>query len=134
MTTDISLKSTVGPELRVEHLEPYWTEYFHYRDDGRTLHDISEQELLREIDAAKSKKKPYMDSQQAIASILTRLGTTGRFHRQFGEQFPDYRPNQILGMQLYALMTADADLWVYHPTHHAGHKFPHSTYFKPNQG
>ncbi len=133
MITDINMSSSVGPELRREKLQPYWHEYFTYRSEATALHEISERELLIEIDVARSQPRPYLDSQQIIGRILTRLGSTGTFHRQFGERFPDYRPNQILGMQLYALMAADAEQWVYHPTQHSGHMFPHATYFRPNQ-
>lgn len=132
MITDITGRSSVGPELRAEKLQPYWSEYFAYRDDAGALHSISERELLVELDEARIQPRPYLDAQQIISRILTRLGATGQFHRQFGERFPDFRPNQILGMQLYALMAADAEHWVYHPTQHVGHMFPHATYFRPN--
>ncbi|MCK8668211.1 hypothetical protein M1M11_25345 [Pseudomonas azerbaijanoccidens] len=132
MITDINGRSSVGPGLRLEKLQPYWNEYFIYQNDTSNLHAISERELILELDEARSHIKPYLDAQQIIGRILTRLGTTGQFHRQFGERFPDLRPNQILGMQLYAIMVADPEHWVYHPTQHVGHVFPHATYFRPN--
>ena len=95
------------------------------------LHLIVEEKLIAELDAARSSRRPFIDSQQVISRILTALGPLGNFHRQFGERFPDLKPNQTLGMQLYALVASDAETWIYSPTQHAGHVHPHATYFKP---
>ena len=131
MITDIMQRSSVGPDLRPEKLEAYWNEYFHYRDAAPDLHLIVEEKLIAELDAARSSRRPFIDSQQVISRILTALGPLGNFHRQFGERFPDLKPNQTLGMQLYALVASDAETWIYSPTQHAGHVHPHATYFKP---
>jgi hypothetical protein len=127
--TDIDGKSTIGPDLRPERLEPYWDEYFYYRSNAPELHAITQEELTRELDAERTSREPYIDSQQFISRILTLLGEKHTFHRQFGEQCPDFKAPQILGMQLYELIAADADVWVYMKTQHTGHMFPHSTYF-----
>lgn len=133
MLTGIEYRPPIGPDLRPEKLESYWTEYFDYERRGSTLHAITETELQGEIDRARALDPPYIDSQQAISRILTALGGRGTFHRQFNEQFGDYRPHQILGMQLYAMMARDETLWVYTQTQHAGHAFPHSVYFIPER-
>ena len=121
--------SLIGPDLRPEFLEPYWAEYHAFRDEAPELHQITENELLALIDQEKAKSRPHVDSQQAISQVLTNLGSQHNFHRQFNEQFPGYRPNQILGMQLYALLARDEETWTYMKTQHAGHAFSHSTYF-----
>lgn len=121
--------SLIGPELRPEYLEPYWTEYHQFRDEASELHQITENELSLQIERAKGEARPHIDSQRIIGEILTNLGNQHNFHRQFNEQFPGYRPHQILGMQLYALIARDEDTWTYLKTQHAGHAFPHSTYF-----
>ena len=99
--------------------------------DAPDLHLIVEEKLIAELDAARSSRRPFIDSQQVISRILTALGPLGNFHRQFGERFPDLKPNQTLGMQLYALVASDAETWIYSPLQHAGHIHPHATYFKP---
>lgn len=129
MITDLEAKSTIGPQLRPEKLESYWEEYFYYRDNSPGLHALTEELLTRELDKERAETKPYIDSQQFISRILTSLGPTGDFHRQFSEQCPDFKAPQILGMQLYELMAADAETWVYMKTQHSGHMFSHSTYF-----
>lgn len=131
MITDIEQRSSIGPDLRPEKLEAYWSEYFHYRDSAPGLHLIVEEKLSAELDTARATPRPFVDSQQVISRVLTELGPSGNFHRQFGERFPDFKPNQTLGMQLYALMAADAETWIYTPTQHPGHLHPHATYFKP---
>lgn len=114
-------------------LEPYWSEYFDYEARGPALHALTEAELIAELEIACQLPAPYRDSQQAISRILTALGDQATFHRQFNESFPSYRPHQILGMQLYAIMARDTTLWVYTRTQHAGHAFPHSVYFIPER-
>jgi hypothetical protein len=131
MLTGIEFRNPIGPNLRPTVLEPYWSEYFDYETRAATLHAITERELLAELESARRLPSPYLDSQQAISRVLTRLGGQATFHRQFNESFPNYRPHQILGMQLYSIMARDTTLWVYTQTQHAGHAFPHSVYFIP---
>lgn len=133
MLTGIEYRNPIGPDLRSAALEPYWAEYFDYESRGAALHAITEAELLAELERARQLPAPYLDSQQAISRILTALGGQATFHRQFNESFASYRPHQILGMQLYAIMARDATLWVYTRTQHAGHAFPHSVYFIPER-
>lgn len=133
MLTGIEYRNPIGPDLRRENLEPYWAEYFDYEESGRELHALTETELQGEVGQAHQMQQPYLDSQQAISRILTALGERHSFHRQFNERFPDYRPHQVLGMQLYAIMVRDEALWVYTQTQHSGHMFPHSVYFIPAQ-
>jgi len=133
MITDITERSHIGPDLRMAKLEPYWDQYFEYRDRGADLHRIIERELALEMEAAREKSRPFLDSQQAISRVLTRLGPTSTFHRQFSEQFPDFKANQVLGMQLYALVAADGETWVYTPIQHAGHVYSHASYFIPRR-
>jgi hypothetical protein len=131
MITDIEQRSSIGPDLRTEKLELYWNEYWHYRDTAPELHSVVEEKLVAELDSVRSNPRPFLDSQQIISRILTELGPSANFHRQFGEQFPGFKPNQTLGMQLYALMASDTETWIYSPIQHAGHMHPHATYFKP---
>jgi hypothetical protein len=131
--TDITFRSEIGPDLRREKLADYWSEYFSFQTNAPDLHAISERALTAEIEQAKNTTRPYLDSQQVIGRVLVDLGTRHNFHRQFSEQFPHFRREQILGMHLYRLVAADADWWVYTETQHAGHMFPHATYFIPRQ-
>lgn len=134
MITDIKERSQIGPDLRPENLEAYWNEYFEYRDRAPELHQIVEDKLVEELDSSRAQPRPFLDAQQAISRILTALGPSANFHRQFSEQFPEFRPNQILGMQLYALVARDADTWIYTPIQHPGHLFPHASYFQSRPG
>lgn len=109
MITDIEQRSQIGPDLRVEKLDSYWQEYFTFRDEVYELHQVVERELIDELDKARSQVRPFLDAQQRISIILTRLGSTANFHRQFSEQFPEFKPNQIIGMQLYALVVSDSE-------------------------
>lgn len=129
MITDTLFKSTIGPDLRNDKLKPYWNEYFHYEREAQVLHQLSGEALTAIIERARCRRKPYLDAQQAISQVLTDFGSTHNFHRQFNELFP-FKPAQILGMQLYAMIAAAADWWIYVETHHAGHTFPHANYFK----
>ena len=131
MITEIEQKSQIGPDLRVEKLPPYWNEYFEYRDNTSNLHKIVEEQFILEMDASRAQARPFIDSQQVISKVLTTLGPSANFHRQFSEQFPEFKANQILGMQLYALVAQDAETWIYTPIQHPGHLFPHASYFKP---
>ena len=92
-----------------------------------------ERELIDELDKARSQVRPFLDAQQRISIILTRLGSTANFHRQFSEQFPEFKPNQIIGMQLYALVVSDSETWIYTPIQHPEHMFPHASYFLPGR-
>jgi hypothetical protein len=130
MITSIEFRSIVR-ELNITNLETHWNGYFNFRDQTRDLHAITEIRLLDAIREAKTTERPFIDSQQVVGGILTALGSAHNFHRQFNEAFPDLKPHQTLGMQLYALMVNDEDVWVYHETHHATHLFPHATYFIP---
>lgn len=129
MITGIENRTPVGPELRYDKLPPYWTEYRDYERNGNELHVIVERALLEEIDNARAMDRPFIDSKQAISRVLTALGSRHNFHRQFSEQFPAYQREQLLGMQLYALIARDPTLWIYNQTHHVGHLFPNATYF-----
>lgn len=113
-------------------LKSYWGAYFAY-EDNITLHSITEELLIEAVDKARSKERPFVDSQQVVGQILTELGPKHNFHRQFNEAFPDLKPNYVLGMQLYRIMVEDEDEWVYHETSHPGHVFSHATYFMPNR-
>ncbi|CAG9172616.1 hypothetical protein LMG23992_02281 [Cupriavidus laharis] len=128
MITDIECRSEVGPDLDRAILKPYWSEYFSFASDAPDLHARSENALRAEIDRARVMVSPYLDAQQAVSRILTAFGSTHNFHRQFNERFAS-RPSQVLGMQLYELVARDDEWWIYFPTQHAGHVFPHATYF-----
>jgi hypothetical protein len=86
------------------------------------------QALTEAIEHARQRPSPYLDAQQAISVVLTDFGAKHNFHRQFNELFP-YKPAQILGMQLYSMVAADDDWWIYTETQHRGHVYPHATYF-----
>lgn len=133
MITGIENRTPIGPELREEKLAPYWSEYRDYERNALELHSIVERSLLGEIAAARTADRPYMDSKQVISRVLTALGPTHRFHRQFSELFPNYRREQLLGMHLYALVARADELWIYNQTHHVGHMFPNATYFISRQ-
>jgi hypothetical protein len=121
--------SVIGPELRREKLSDYWRDYFDYAARGADLYDLTQNSLLNIVATAKTEARPYIDSQIKINELLTELGARHSFHRQFNEQFPNMKPAQVLGMQLYALLAADADTWRYLKTTRPGHLFSHSTYF-----
>jgi hypothetical protein len=131
MITDINFRSRIGPVIQRQNLNDYWSEYFTFQRGTPALHEITERELLRELEEALQLHPPYLDSQQAISRILTKLGSRHNFHRQFTESFPDFHSNQILGMQLYRIVLEHEQYWVYSPIQHAGHVFPHATYFIP---
>lgn len=129
MITDIECRSEIGPDLDRSKLNAYWAEYFSFVNDAPHLHALAVSGLQAAIDAARGQSRPYLDSQQVISGILTKFGSQHNFHRQFNELFATSKPSQVLGMQLYELVARDAEWWVYFPTQHAGHAFPHATYF-----
>jgi len=118
-------------EFNRENAAEYWNGYFDFREIGVELHRITDELLRTAIEAARASDSRFIDSQQMIGEILTALGSQHNFHRQFHEQFPDYHPNQILGMQLYYLMVEDPDTWTYYEKHPIDHMYPHATYFTP---
>jgi hypothetical protein len=130
MITDIDCRSEIGPDLDRSKLKPYWQQYFDFVRDAPGLHALSEAALTDVLSEARVKPRPFLDSQQVISEILTRFGFQHNFHRQFNELF-DSKPSQVLGMQLYEIVAVDSDWWVYLPTQHVGHAFPHATYFMP---
>lgn len=67
MITDITDRSRIGPDLRREKLEPYWSQYFQFVEEATALHQISERELVVQIDAERIKARPYLDSQRTIS-------------------------------------------------------------------
>ena len=130
MITDINLKK-VYTDLNRERLPDYWNAYFLYQAEAPDLYEITQRELEREVQAARNTERPFVDSQVVVGAILNRLGNRHNFHRQFNERFPELHREQILGMQLYTIMLHDEDTWIYTETQHAGHMFPHATYFMP---
>jgi hypothetical protein len=133
MITDIEFRSEIGPDLDRSKLNSYWAEYFSFLQDAPHLHSLSEAELQKVINISRIQARPYIDSQRAISEILNSFGTKHNFHRQFNEIFATAKPSQVLGMQLYELVAQDHEWWVYFPTKHTGHAFPHATYFMPKQ-
>lgn len=131
MITDIECRSEIGPDLDRSKLNAYWSEYSSFLNYAPMLHALAESQLQAAIEAARQQPRPYLDSQQVISEILTTFGSKHNFHRQFNELFATAKPSQVLGMHLYALVARDPDWWVYFPTQHAGHAFPHATYFMP---
>jgi len=131
MITDINFHSRIGSVMQRQNLNDYWLEYFTYQRTTPDLHEITETELLIEMENAMQQQSPFLDSQQAISRILTKLGSKHNFHRQFTEAFPNYNSGPILGMQLYRIISEHELYWVYTPTQHADHLFPHATYFIP---
>lgn len=121
--------AVVGPDLKRENLNDYWAEYFAYANEGAELYDLTRNELLALVVKAKRTAQPLIDSQIEINKLLTALGPKHNFHRQFGERFPGLRAPQVLGMQLYALLAADAETWRYLKSKRPGHLFAHSNYF-----
>lgn len=130
MITDIECRSEIGPDLNHSKLKPYWQEYFDFVRNAPDLHSLSEAALIKALNDARTQSRPFLDAQQGIGNIRTRFGSQHNFHRQFNERF-DSKPSQVLGMQLYAIVARDSDWWVYLPTQHLGHAFPHATYFMP---
>jgi hypothetical protein len=130
MITDIECRSEIGPDLDSSKLNSYWQQYFDFLRDAAELHALSEAALTSALNGVRAQSRPFLDAQRAISGILTRFGSQHNFHRQFNERF-DSKPSQVLGMQLYEIVARDSDWWVYLPTQHAGHAFPHATYFMP---
>lgn len=110
-------------------LNSYWNEFFLYENSSLVV--ITEKELIEEITSEKLKVKPFIDSQQVINIILTRLSKRQNFHHQFHEQFPGANAGSVLGMQLYTLVLKDDKDWCYFVTKHPSHLFAHATYFIP---
>ena len=129
--TDIECRSEIGPNLDRSKLKPYWQEYFDFARNAPELHALSNAALRSALIDVRAQPRPFLDAQQAISEILTRFGSQHNFHRQFNERF-DSKPSQVLGMQLYEIVALDSDWWVYLPTQHVGHLFPHATYFMPH--
>lgn len=130
MITDIECRSEIGPGLDRSKLNSYWQQYFEFARDAPELRALSETALTAALNDVRARPAPYLDAQQAISGILTRFGSQHNFHRQFNERFGS-KPSQVLGMQLYEIVALDSDWWVYLPTQHADHIFPHATYFMP---
>jgi len=128
MMTDANFKRLYRT-LNRDGLADYWNGYFEFRDSP--LHAITAMELQNEIEEHKTGAGSFIDSQIVISNILGKLSNKHNFHRQFGERFPGLNREQVLGMQLYTLMLADDEIWVYIETQHQGHLFPHATYFIP---
>jgi hypothetical protein len=122
----------VTSEMNRSTLSEYWNGYFLYERDAPELHVLTQSELRREVEECKAKPRPFVDAQFVVGKVLTRLGEKHNFHRQFSERFGDLQRAQILGMQLYTIMLADDETWIYHETQHEGHLFPHATYFLPS--
>lgn len=131
MITNLDFRTSIGPDLRLHHLEPYWSEYFTFERETPDLHQIAEEELSSEIETERNKAQPFIDAQRSISRVLTDLGPRHNFHRQFNDAFEQSKAAPVLGMHLYALLARDIRYWVYTPTQHAGHRFPHATYFIP---
>lgn len=121
--------SVVGPELRRENLNEYWREYFAFAEHGGEIFDLTRAELLTRVTSAKQMARPHVDSQIMINELLNQLGPKHTFFRQFNERCPGSRPAQVLGMQLYALLAEDDEIWRYMKTTRARHVFSHSNYF-----
>ena len=66
MLTGIEYRTPIGPDLRSDKLEPYWSEYFDYESRGSALHEVAQAELLAELERARQQPSPYLDSQQVI--------------------------------------------------------------------
>ncbi|MDR3542085.1 MAG: hypothetical protein P4L69_14115 [Desulfosporosinus sp.] len=110
-------------------LESYWEVFFVY--ENSFLASITERVLKEELGLEKCKIKPFIDSQQIINIILTRLSKKHSFYSQFHEQFPDENEASVLGMQLYTLVLKDDKDWCYLVTKHPSHLFAHAIYFIP---
>lgn len=130
MITDIECRSEVGPDLDRNKLHPYCQQYFDFARDAPALHALSDAALTDALNDVRALPRPFLDAQQAISEILIRFGSQHNFHRQFNERL-NSKPSQVLGMQLYEIVTRDPSWWVYLPTQHVGHAFPHATYFMP---
>ncbi|WPD22989.1 MAG: hypothetical protein SD837_00200 [Candidatus Electrothrix scaldis] len=130
MITDMERRNTKD-RLNQETLPDYWRGYFRYRDNANELYQLAQESLEREVENARGRDRPFIDSQQSIGRILNEFSSQHQFHRQFREQLPDLHSNLILGMHLYDIMINDEDTWIYTETQHRGHLFPHATYFIP---
>ena len=108
MITEIECRSEIGPDLDQSKLKPYWQEYFNFVRNASDLHSLSEAALLSALNEARTQPRPFLDAQQAIGEILTRFGSQHNFHRQFSKRF-DSKPSQVLGMQLYEMVSRDSD-------------------------
>ncbi|MTI13821.1 hypothetical protein [Sansalvadorimonas verongulae] len=132
MITDIN-RTSVKSELNKESLADYWEGYFHYKENSPELYQIAQGGLVAKVEEIRKEKRPFVDSQRVIGRLLTELGSSHNFHRQFREQLPDFHPNQILGMHLYDIMIQNTDTWTYIETKPSKHVYPHATYFKPDR-
>lgn len=134
MITDIKSSSKIKTLDRASgrgKLKPYWYDYFLFAEGAPDLYFVAQTELLAAMDEVQNEPRPFLDAQRAIGKILAQFSEKHNFHSQFNERFGALKPSQVLGMQLYTLMVEDAQRWVYMPTQHAGHAFPHATYLMP---
>ena len=131
MITDLN-RQTVYATLNRNNLPEYWNGYFLYQQDAPELHVLTDRGLRSEVEACKNTSSPYVDGQVVVGMLLRILSGQHNFHRQFSERFENLHREQILGMQLYTIMLADNETWVYTTTQHADHLYAHAVYFLPN--
>ncbi len=109
-------------------LAPHWSAYFEYENDNE-LYNLTRSEFLEVLETKKTIPIPYIDSQQVINGVLTKLGEKHSFHRQFHERHRNSDSGQVLGMQLYHIILEDSATWNYYEIKPNGHLFPHATYW-----
>lgn len=128
MITNTDFK-TIMSELDRSKLPSYWKKYFEY-EVNEELYNLTNNELMKEIEEQRRSYKPFIDSQIIISRLLTKFGQTNKFQKHFNDKYPDSVSGQVLGMQLYHIMLIDNDVWIYYQIKKEGNLFPHSTYFK----
>jgi hypothetical protein len=116
-------------ELNKYELEDYWGNYFEFEKD-EILSSITRNLFLIHLDSVRNSNKPYIDSSVLINGILTNLGKTHNFHRQFSENHSNLVREQVLGMQLYKIIIEDKDIWYFSKVKKNEHKYANAVYFK----
>lgn len=116
-------------ELNKHELEDYWGNYFEFKKDEE-LSNITSNLFIKRLDNVRNEKKPYIDSSILINDILTKLGKTHNFHRQFSENNSNLIREQVLGMQLYKIIIEDKDEWYFSKIKRNEHKYANAVYFK----
>ena len=115
-------------ELNKYELEDYWGNYFEFEKDEE-LSNITGNLFISHLDNVRNTKKPYIDSSVLINEILTNLGNTHSFHRQFSENHSNLIREQVLGMQLYKIIIEDKDIWYFSKVKKNEHKYANAVYF-----
>ena len=119
-------RKSIIKELKREKMPKHWEQCFLYEEDTE-LSGLTKNEFLKIINEQKKKDNLFLDSQQVVGKMLTGFGEKHIFHRKFNEKHSGLSKEQVLGMQLFKILTENVDLWEYKKKY-AEHLHSHITY------